>query len=182
MNLNKFVKKFRKAIVITIFMIGFLVSSINVSADPTVNSITTNPAEPKPLSTFTVIADISGENIISVKVTISECTDGPPMQCFLAHSNLIMSKNDDGKYETEVTLNGTQASIDHVQYLFIINDNGTEYPPMEDEEWKTYLDVDSDNGGTNGGGGDNGSPGFELILILSSIFVLLIILKKRDKK
>lgn len=161
-------------------MISFLVSSFIVSADPTVNSITTNPAEPKALSTFTVIADISGENIISVKVTISECTDGPPSeQCFVAHSNLIMSQNDDGKYETEVTLTGTQASIDHVQYSFIINDNGIEYPPMTDKEWRTYLDVDSDNGGTNGGEEDNGSPGFELIIILTAVFISLLLLKRK---
>jgi hypothetical protein len=157
----------------------FLSMASVVSADPTVNSITTEPESPKPLSTFTVIADISGENIISVKVTISECTEGPPSeQCFVPHYNLVMELNDEGKYETEVTLTGTQASIDHVQYLFTIDDNGTEYA-LTEKDWRTYLDIDSDNGGTNGGGDENGSPGFELVLILIAVSIAFIIYRKK---
>ena len=86
-----------------------------------------------------------------------------------------MDLNDEGKYEAEVTLTGTQASIDHVQYLFVIDDNGIEY---QKGDLKTYLKTD--NG--NNDGGDNGSPGFELIILIVAVFISLVVLKKRDKR
>ena len=51
-----------------------------------------------------------------------------------------MSQNDDGKYGANVTLTGTQKAIDHVEYLFTINDNGIEY---QISGFKTYLDIES---------------------------------------
>ena len=180
MNLYKFVKNYTKAIVITIFMISFLFSSYTVSADPTVETIITVPANPKPLSTFTVIASITGENIINVNVTISECTDGPPALCFKSHPNIPMNLNNDGNYEAEVTLMGTQDSIDHVEYRFIINDNGTEH--IIEDDLKTYLKVKTDTDGTNDHGSDDGTPGFELVILLIAVFISFIFLKKRDRK
>ena len=177
MNLCKFVKHFTKAIVITIFIISFLVSSFTVSADPTVVTIVTVPANPKPLSTFTVIATITGENIIKVNVTISECTDGPPALCFKSHPNIPMALNNDGNYEAEVTLTGTQDSIDHVQYRFIINDNGTEH--IIEDDLKTYLKVETDTDGTNNHGADNETPGFELFILIVSVFISITFLKRK---
>jgi hypothetical protein len=168
--MRKIIKKI--SITIILFLILCL-STISVDADPTIEKIETNPANPERLSTFTVIATITGENIVSVTVTISECTEKPPAQCFKSHLNIPMSLNDDGKYEAEVTLTGTQDSIDHVQYLFVINDNGTEY---QVEDLKTYLKTDNN---TNNDGGDNGSPGFELIIILTAVFISLILLKRK---
>jgi hypothetical protein len=161
---------------ISITMILFLsvcLSAFNVNADPTIENITTNPTEPERLSSFTVIASISGENINSVTVTISECTEKPTEQCFVAHTNIPMILNDNGKYEAEVTLTGTQGSIDHIQYLFVINDNGIEY---QIGDLKTYLKTDN---GNNNDGGDNGTPGFEFIILLSSVFILLILLRRK---
>ncbi len=130
-----------KTILCIILILSLCLTTYRVNADPTIENITTNPVKPKPLSTFTIIATINGENIISVNVAVSECTDGPPAQVFVCHPNILMVLNDEGKYEAEVTLTGTQKSIDHVQYLFIINDNGTEY---HIDGYKTYLDIESD--------------------------------------
>jgi len=151
-----------------ILFLGLCLSIFSVNANPTIENITTNPAEPKPLSTFTVIATITGENIISVTVTISECTEKPPAQCFKSHQNIPMTLNDNGKYEAEVTLTGTQDSIDHVQYLFNINDDGTEY---QIGDLKTYLKTNN--------GGDNEDPGFELVILLIAVFISLIFLKRK---
>jgi hypothetical protein len=159
---------FKKISIIIILFLGLYLSTFNVSANPTIENMTTNPVKPEPLSTFTVIATITGENIISVNVTISECTEEPPAQCFKSHPNIPMTLNDDGKYEAEVTLTGTQKSIDHVQYLFIINDNGIEY---QVGDLKTYLKTDN--------GGDNDSPGFELVILLIAAFISLIFLKRK---
>lgn len=162
----------KKISIIIILFLSLCLSTFNVKADPIIENITTNPVKPEKLSTFTIIATISGENINSVTVTISECTYGPPEQCFIAHPNIIMNLNDEGKYEAEVTLTGTQASIDHVQYLFVINDNGVEY---QVGDLKTYLKTD--NG--NNDGGDNGSPGFELIILIAAVLISYIILKRK---
>ena len=162
-------KTIKKLLITIVLFLSLCLSTFSVTADPTIE-IETNPAKPERLSTFTVIAAITGENIISVKVTISECDDSV---CYVSQSNIPMYLNEDGKYETEITLNGTQESINHVQYVFIINDNGTEY---QIQDLKTPLNTDN---GNNDDGGDNGSPGFELIVILASVFILLIIFKKK---
>ncbi len=160
-----------KKISITIILfLGLCLSAFTVNADPTIEDITTIPANPEPLSTFTLIATITGEDITSVKVTFSECDDSA---CFVSQSNIPMSLNEDYKYEAELTLTGTQDSINHIQYIFTINDNGIEY---QIEDLKTYLKTDNDN--TNNGG-NNGTPGFELIIILAAIFISLIILKRK---
>jgi len=160
-----------KTIIGTILFLSLCLSTFSVNADPTVENITTNPVKPKPLSTFRVIATITGENIISVTVTVSECTEQPPAQCFKSHTNIPMTLNDNGKYEAEVKLTGTQDSIDHVQYLFSINDSGTEY---QVGDLKTYLDIE-----TNNNGSDNGAPGFELVILLIAVFISLIFLKRK---
>jgi hypothetical protein len=164
----------KKTLITTILFLGLCLSTFGVNADPTVETIVTVPTEPEPLSTFTVVATITGENIISVTVTISECTEKPPEQCFIAHQNIPMTLNDNGKYEAEVTLTGTQDSIDHVQYLFVINDNGTEY---QVDDLKTYLKIDDNI--NNNDGADNGTPGFELIIILAAVFISILFLRRK---
>jgi len=163
-----------KLLLTIVMLVGLYLSIANTaSADPTVNSITTDPEKPKPLSTFKVIADISGDNIIEIKVTASECDSDA---CYENHINLPMTLNEDGKYETEITLKGTKDSIDHVQYVFIINDDGTEYTISDN--LKTNLDVSSDSG-TNSNSGDNGSPGFELIFVIIAVMVGVLLYRKK---
>ena len=169
---DKYMKTIKKILITIFIFLSLCLSTFSVNADPTIE-IETNPANPERLSTFTIIAAITGENIISVKVTISECDDSV---CYVSQSNIPMDLNEDGKYEAEITLTGTQESINHVQYVFMIDDNGTEY---QIQDLKTDLYTDN---GNNDDGGDNESPGFELIVILASVFILLLVFKKRDKK
>ena len=166
----------KKSLMILFFVIIFFVN--NANAEPTVDNILTEPESPKPLSTFKLIATITGENIQSVDVVVSECTDGPPEQCFVPHLDIpTMTLNAEGKYETEVKLTGTQDTIDHVQYQFTINDNGTDYTISD---LKTYLDLEANNGKNNGG--NNNTPSFEFIMIILSIALLILIFKKRETK
>jgi len=173
---DKYMKTIKHLSITIVLFLSLCLSTFSVNADPTIETIITDPSEPKLLSTFTVIATITGENINSVNVTISECTDGPPAQCYKAHANIPMSLNNDGKYEAEVTLTGTQDDIDHVQYLFVINDNGTEY---QIGDLKTYLNLETDNGGNNNDGTGDGTPGFEFIIVLTAVFISIIFLKRK---
>ena len=169
-------KIYKHLIIGSIFLICFLLSNV-VSADPTVNSVETAPESPKPLSTFTVLATITGENIISVNVTVSECSDDTG-SCYANSGNLPMTLNADGKYEVEVTLIDDKDRSDHVQYAFIINDDGIDYTLAEDD-WKTYLDLEVDNGPTNGNEENNNTPGFELLLVIIAMIVGVLIYKKK---
>jgi hypothetical protein len=161
----------KKTLMTTILFLILCLSTFGANADPTVETVVTNPSEPEQLSTFTVIATITGENITSVKVAFSECCGDT---CFVSQSNIPMSLNDDGKYEAEVTLTGTQESISEIHYTFTIDDNGTEY---ESGILKTYLKTD--NGGTNNDGADNQTPGFELVILLMAVFISLIYVKRK---
>ena len=63
-------KIYKHLIIGSIFLICFLLSNV-VSADPTVDSVETVPESPKPLSTFTVLATITGARLsptLSTKV------------------------------------------------------------------------------------------------------------------
>jgi len=175
-------KKIKYILIVGIFVLSMFFSSVNVLADPTVDKIETDPEAPPLLSTFKVLATITGEDIQSVNVTVSECTDGPPEQCFIGHVDQAMTLNDDGKWEVELTLKDDLDRTDHLQYQFVINDGGTEYT-LSEKTWKTYLDVGSDDSddddGSSDSDGENGSPGFELILVLIAIIVGVIILKKK---
>ena len=165
----------KKIILLGIVVLSLFFSTYAVNADPTVETITTEPESPKSMSTVKIIATISGDDILSVDLTVAECDES---QCYASHPNLPMSLNVDGKYETEVTLENSVAN--HIQYRFLINDSGIEYTLAEDT-WKTYFDTSSENSGTSNGsnGGDNGTPGFEIFTVVIAIFLSLIVYKKK---
>jgi len=166
--------------IIILTMLALFVATVSIaSADPTVDNIETDPETPKILSTFKVIATVTGDNIMSITVTVSECSDSPD-QCYIAHTDIPMTLNADGKYEAEITLEDDKDRSDHVQYQFVIDEDGVEYTLNEDD-WKTYLDTSPSNGNgqTNDDGGDNGSPGFELALVLIAVLIGVSLYRKK---
>ena len=168
----------KKTLITTILFLGLCFSTFGVNADPTVVAIVTDPVNPEPLSTFTVIATIIGDNITSVNAIVSQCSDVAGV-CYTNASVSPVTSNADDEYEFQVTLEDDNNKSDHVQYAFVINDNGTSYQLGTLGEYKTYLDLGADNDGSNGDGTDNGSPGFELILLLIAVFILLIYVKRK---
>ena len=181
MRLNKSIKKLEYFIIIGFFLISFVSLLSTVSADPTVNNIITNPSNPKPLSSVTVIANISGENITNVALTVSECSDETGLCYVNPVLNENMTLNSNGNYEKEFTLKDADGRTDHIEYRFTVNDNGEEYI-LDDDSFKTYLDLSSNENGDGGNGQDNGSgdtPGFELVLIFLAIIIGVIYYKKK---
>lgn len=151
--------------------------NVCIAAEPTINNITTVPESPAPLSTITIIADISGEDISKVNLTVSECND---TACFL-NQKVNMALNQDGKYEAQITLKDSEGRANHLQYLFkVALEDGTEYHLSEDL-WKVYLDL-GENGGENNNEDDNGedgTPGFELLFLFIAIFISFLYYNKK---
>lgn len=147
------------------------------SADPSVDGVTTDPASPTHQSTITVTATITGDDISSVTLTVSECKAG---LCFI-YNDYPMERNDDGDWVAEATLEDPNKVSTYIQYLFDVVDNGVEFPDITSDNWKVDLTIE--NGGSgNGGGDDNGGsglPGFEIITLLGAIIIGIVLLRKK---
>jgi len=164
-------KNFKRKILIMIIMIFSLyISSVNVIADPVVNEITTVPANPTPQSTIAITADISGEDITSVNVTVSECKIG---LCFI-YNTYPMSKNDAGDWVGHATLQDDSGDSTYIKYQFEVIDSGVEY--TLDEDLKVNLTIENnDNTPSNNGK----TPGFEIITLLVAIIIGTVLLRKK---
>jgi hypothetical protein len=166
-----------KIMISLILFLGLCLSMFSVNAAPTVENVTTEPAQPTPLSTIKVTATITGENITSVKITASEC-NYDTKQCYV-NSGIIEMTLNDSYYEAELILQDSLGRTDHIEYLFLVTDNGIDYR-LEEDTWITDLNLE--NGGTkpnNDNEGENDTAGFELIILLTAVFILLIFLKRK---
>lgn len=171
--------KIKYLIIMGIFLVLFGTNII--SAEPTVNEITTTPTKPKPESTVKVVVNISGENISNVALTASECSD----ETGLCYENPIQNKNmtlsSDGNYETEFTLLDSDDRTDHIEYRFIVTDDGKQYI-LQDDSYKTNLDLSSNNKNNAGdkGSNSNDTPGFEMAFVFIALIIgMLYFTKKR---
>lgn len=170
----------RNIISIAIVILGLFISSAGVIADPVVENITTDPTSPAPLSDITVTVNITGENISSVDLMISECDE---TVCFI-YNAYPMSKTESGDWTAEATLQDDSARSTHIEYRFDVNDSGVPYT-LTDENWR--VDLATENGDQNGDGGTtnngdsngNGSPGFEIISLLVAVSIGLLLLKRK---
>ncbi|MEE9572722.1 MAG: hypothetical protein V3W20_06740 [Candidatus Neomarinimicrobiota bacterium] len=144
------------------------------SADPSVDGVTTDPASPTHQSTITVTATITGDDISSVNLTVSECKEG---LCFI-YTDYTMTQNDNGDWVAEATLEDTSKVSTYIQYLFAVVDDGVEFPDITSDDWKVDLTIE--NGGSgNGGNGGNGLPGFGIITLLVAIIIGTVLLRKK---
>ena len=165
----------RKVIIATIVIVGLCLMNTTVLADPTVDSVTTNPPNPAPKSTITVTADITGDDIRSVVIWIGECSHADGI-CFI-WNDYEMTQNANGEWEKTATLEDTSGRADYISYKFDIDDGGTEYN-LDSDDWEIDLQIESGNGGDNDGD-DNGSPGFEILTLIVAIGVALILIKRK---
>ena len=166
----------------TILLLIFILNSASFVAlgDPVVNEITVDPENPDSISTFTVTANISGENISKVNLTITGCSD---TQCFADLMQKVeMDLTPHGKFQAEISFNDPKEKANNIKYEFEITiKDGTEYR-LNDPSWKTYINLDTNenNGVTDNQTDDNNTPGFELSFVLIALFIsFLIYYKKR---
>lgn len=179
-------KMLRKIIVLFFMLVSLYVvfSSIAV-ADPAVVSIVTDPEYPVPESTVKVTVNITGDNISSVTLQVSECTSETG-SCINFHT-IDMDLNADGEYEAIFTLKDKDGSTDYIEYTkFTIISNDVTY--TFNENYKVDLNIDSGNNNQNGENGstnnnkegdkDKGIPGFEILTLLIALTIGIFLFKR----
>jgi hypothetical protein len=172
-------KMVRICLLVSVF-ISMLAISVAAQPVPEDITITISPAAPAPLSTVTINATVSGEDIDEVFLKIKECKD---TFCYLPE-NFSMTEIAPGEYQLETTLEHGDAN--NIGYQLVINSNGTWYDFYTEEHmvytWLTVETSDGENGDGDGDGtgdGTGGTPGFELVLMLVSIAVIVFILQRK---
>lgn len=165
--------KNKHIIVLCVFVVGMIGTTIGqaIAADPLVESVSLNPSNPTVQSTVTVTATISGDDIDIVHFIYKECD---PEICKLTQ-NISLDETSEGVYQATFTLTYDQAT--YITYYLNIRSAGG---------WTKTDGVDvtlqpKQNGGSNGDG-NNGSPGFELVIVLVAVGVLLIFIGKKRYK
>ena len=152
-----------------ILLVGMLLFVSTISAVPEIEGITFEPQNPEPLSTVTFTATILGDGITSVRIIIQECKEDI---CFI-QNNFSMSQQGT-EYRAEVQLERDETT--YVKYYLVIEDSEG-WTNFKDDIKQFDLTLPS-NGNQNGGNGDS-SPGFEIILALISIFLIVMLFKRK---
>ena len=158
-------KNIKQNFLLPAIIVFIYISTISVAADPTLESFSIDPEKPAPLSDITVTADIGGEGITAVVVHIKECSKAQGV-CLSQQSETMTESAEE--FQAQFTLKSDTA--DYIQYYFDITIDGEEV--RLDETWTIDLLVDSNNG-------DNGTPGFELIILIIAIGAGFILFRKK---
>jgi len=146
----------------------------SLTGEPVVEEIYTSPFDLHPLSTVTFTAGINNNSsrIDAVYLKIQECMDD---LCFIDSQNISMNLSYSccmDFYEVELEL--THKDATQIKYHLEIMSNGTWYGYETN-----YIPISRVDGNNTDGLIENTTPGFEIVILLFSIFVLLIIKKKR---
>ncbi|MDH7506876.1 MAG: hypothetical protein QHH15_03710 [Candidatus Thermoplasmatota archaeon] len=156
-------------ILIMIFLTLCLIG--NSSLAEVIVDVDIEPDEPEPASQITITADIKSEKEIDkVYIVIQECKKD---LCF-TRENVSMNLVDN-VYRTTYKLTKTAAT--YFEYSFSIKFDDGQW--FETEITNVMLKSSSNN--SNGGNGENNkTPGFEILLFV--IAILLVILLSRRKR
>lgn len=166
----------RKILIATMVFLSLCASSAIVTADPTIDSVTTNPINPTPQSDITVTVTITGDDVTAVILTVSECRRDTGT-CFI-YTDYTMQQNQDGDWVTDAKLQDTSGVSDYISYIFNVTDSGVEY--KFSGQWEVDIDTSGNGGnGDNGGTDGNGSPGFEIITLLAAIVIGILLIKRK---
>ena len=178
----------KKISIVSLLIFSTLVFAMAVTAEPSVDNVTFNPAEPYAQAEITISATITNDDPINqVYLYVQECN---PTICYITNINQTMVAGEDDSYEATATL--VESDATYIKYNFKILSNGEWFetekvnqslfpPPATDDD----DDNDDSNGNTNGNGngGSNDTPGFEIIVFLGAMIIssLIILRRKRDK-
>ena len=174
-TIMKHVKRYMMFAVIAI--LGLCLPSFSVTAEVFAD-ISITPEKPEQLSTITITANItSDETIEEVFFNVHECK---PSLCFDIEN---ISMDFDGEnYIAEFTL--VESETTYIEYWLDVN-FGDSWDNTSTEKTNVTEKSEPNNGNGNGNGGqtedDNGdgSPGFEIILLMIAVFITYIIFRRK---
>ncbi|HIH28341.1 MAG TPA: hypothetical protein HA260_00905 [Thermoplasmata archaeon] len=166
--------KNQQKFILTIVVISILGATAVLAAGTglPIGTITVSPSAPAALSTITISVPISGEAPSEVRVKVEEC-NGNTGICYPDIQNVSMPLASSSIYRAEVTLKHSDAT--YITVTVIAKINGAW---QESSQKKVNLSVTPD--GNNGD--DNGSPGFELVVMVMAIGVSLILISRKRMK
>lgn len=161
----------RKILITMIVMIGLFMSSANVLAETTA-TIEIDPEEPTRMDTVTFTVNItSDENIQDIHLITHECRQG---MCYADEEVTLTESGDDytGQY--------TYSHDDSIYIEYWVNiDTDQENDVQVTDVIHTDLNIESNNGGSNGDSDDNNTPGFELFTLLIAIVIGVLLVKRK---
>ena len=170
-------KNFRHILLTILFVMSVFLLTVNIIAlaEPVVGDVTLDPSNPAPQSDVTFSVDIDGDSISSVRLIISECNKEIGV-CHAPPQNVSMKKIDDNYYEAKVTLK--HDDVTSITYHVVIksDDKWIKY-----DEYTTVLSINSGDSDSNKNG-SNDTPGFEIIVFLIAIYLVISLYKKVKSK
>lgn len=167
-----------KTVFLVMLLIGLCLSfaGLSTASEPTIENIDYTPKNPAPLSIVTFNAEISGDDISEVRLIVDECNENSGT-CYYPSLNVSMSWTGANMYQAEVTLQHEKATI--VKYHLVID--GERYPKLSTDDFKFDLVPVSNGGDTGNDDESKGTPGFEILILLSSIIIVTFYMRKRAK-
>jgi hypothetical protein len=168
----------KTSMIILIVILSMVFLSINVNAAYEIQNVVFNPENPIEKSSITVTATVIDlTDTDEVYIFIKEC-NGNTGVCD-EPKNISMTKLEDtNDYQSEISLTFTGATYLDYWFNLFYNNEWIRVPEGVTEiygnvEYGEETDNGDINGGTtNGEGSDNnGTPGFEIILILIAVII-----------
>ena len=167
---NKTAQKRGYIFITLMILILSIFTIIPVSAEPT---ITLDPETPYPQSSVTFTANLADVDTTNVYILVQEC-NGDTGVCYPDETNASMTQKTADSYDVTITLKHNDAT--YIQYTLLVENNS---------EWTKYSELTKVNLGEkpsdNGDGTENGTPGFEFVVLLFSIMFISLILYKRKR-
>jgi hypothetical protein len=139
------------------------------AAEPVLQNVTLTPPSPTKLSTVTFTAYIIGDDIQTVKIGVLECNATTGV-CQNNRDNVTMQHKEGIIYQANVTLDYAPAS--YLTYWVYVQFGGQWITLPNSHGVKVNLTITPPNG--DGNGNNNGTiPGFEMILAVIAIVVVV---------
>ncbi len=136
-------------------------------------TISINPGTPEPASEITFMIDVHEENVSEVWIVVGECRSSefcyPPQ-------NISMEPVTDTEYEKAVMLQYDDSTYINY-YANIKSEDGWE----QTESVKLYLSAPSNGNGSTNGDGTSNTPGFEGVLLLLSLVIVVSLVRKKKR-
>jgi hypothetical protein len=146
-----------------------------VEAQPVLGEVTLTPEHPTKLSTIQFDVNVIGENLKTVKIIVLECNASTGI-CQNSRDNQTMQHIGGTLYRANITLDYAPAS--YITYWVFVEDTAGLTATLPNSHGvKLNLSVETHDGGNQDGG--KITPGFEVILLVIAVSVVVLLLGRK---